>query len=284
MSGFRPIKFIKDYSKQHPFRFYSILCVVSATAYGELKFRSMRRKELLLDKSDEPTAKNEYEQYLISQKKMKENQLSLDEERNKLKNIINGTGTNERNEEQKETILNNTKEKLNQLKKDIISKKEKIENDEKVNNAKKGFTDGIKKLKDNSKKITNKISTEKLTSKLGRKKSRSTESVSEVKDNTPSSNINTEVETNESEIKNENNGSFFRNSNERFRDYFQKFNTKKEGSSIFTNNYNYRYNTSSESNNSYSNDNNEEETYEDNNPERTIFLYDVNNTDSKNNY
>ncbi|ORX59911.1 hypothetical protein BCR36DRAFT_579359 [Piromyces finnis] len=272
MSGFKPFKVLKDYSKQHPFQFYSILCVVSATAYGEFKFRSMRRKELLMGKNDEPTAKNEYEQYLISQKKKQENQLSLDEERNKLKNIINGTSNIEEKEEKKETILNNTKEKLNQLKNDVISKKEKIENDEKVKNAKKGFTDGIKKLKDNSKKITNKISTEKLTSKIGRKKSDSTKSTPVVADDSTPSNLNDKIENNKVEPKNTN--TFFHNGNEKFRDYLQKFNTKKEENTIFN-----KYNNSTEDKDNSSNYI-DDEIYEDNNPERTIFLYD----NSKNNY
>jgi len=270
MSNFAPIKFLKEYSKQHPWRFYSILCVVSATAYGELKFRSMRRKELLVEKDEKVEAKNEYEQYLISQKKIKENQMSLDEERNRLKNIIDGTNNNsDISEEQKKTLLNNTKEKLNQLKNEVTERKEKLGNEVKIKNVKKGFSDGLEKLKNNSKNITKKISKEKITSKIKRNKSK--KSVSEKSDNDTVTPSIPEVSNQEKSEENKNsNLSFFRNSNEKFRDYFQKFNNRMSSSaSSSSNNY---YDSISRKDNEYSE---AEEIYENDNPERMIFLYDV---------
>jgi len=277
MSNFAPIKFLKEYSKQHPWRFYSILCVVSATAYGELKFRSMRRKELLVEKDEKVEAKNEYEQYLISQKKIKENQMSLDEERNRLKNIIDGTNNNsDISEEQKKTLLSNTKEKLNQLKNEVNERKEKLGNEVKIKNVKKGFSDGIEKLKNNSKNITKKISKEKISSKI--RKNKSKKSVSEKSDtNTINPSVPEIHEQEKSEEKENSNLSFFRNSNERFRDYFQKFNNRMTSSS--SNNY---YGSTSRNDNEYSKE--EEEIYENDNPERMIFLYDVTTQESNRNY
>jgi hypothetical protein len=278
MSGFKPFKFIKDYSKQHPLRFYSIICVVSATAYGELKFRSMRRKELLIENKNESEPKNEYEQYLISQKKLKENKISLDEERNKLKNIINNS-SKDGDSEKREKLLNNTKDKLNQLKNSVIAKKESFENDEKIKNTKKNISESFQKIKNNTKNLSSKISKENISSKVNIRKSFSKKSS---KKESPSSNSNIndadiEVETTNKELENNNNLSIFHKGNEKFKDYFQRI-TKKETSPSLSsfNNYGITSNNRKDDDDEiYS----EELSYDSNPPERAIFLYDINSSE-----
>lgn len=304
MSNFKPFKFLKDYSKQHPLRFYSILCVVSATAYGEIKFRSMRRKELLVEGNNEAEPKNEYEQYLISQKKMKENQISLDEERIKFKNLLDKSNNNG-DSLKKETLLNNTKEKLNQLKSNVESKKKIVENNEKIKNTKKNISEGMKIIKDNSKKLSNKISKENLTSKVKSNTKKLSNKIS--KENLSSklsirkslskkssenlSPSTSETQNNENEIatdneikdnKNKFNLSYFHSGNEKFKNYFQRITKNENSTSNFKNYNNYKKSTNrneSVDDEIYS----EELTYDINQPERAIFLYDINSPKLNNN-
>lgn len=155
---FNPFKLMKKYSKEYPFRFYSILCVLSASAYGEYRYRSMRRKEMLLEQNNVPIVKNEYEEYLEAQRKKQMNNDALNEERNKLKNILNNTNSsdNEKVDNIGNANITTKNEKSSKVKEFIHNKTKKgKESSEKLSNFVMEKTNtGREKVQDMSSKIT----------------------------------------------------------------------------------------------------------------------------------
>lgn len=143
-----PFKLMKKYSKEYPWRFYTILCVVSASAFGEYRYRLQRKRELLLEQDTNPVNKNAYEEYLEQQKKLKENKLS--EERKKFQDVIESTNKILQNNENKNEVKINNKEKINKYKSSVNTKKGNLK--EKIVN-----NNFINKVKENTKVLSNTV-------------------------------------------------------------------------------------------------------------------------------